>query len=172
MVSSLLVIYASLALGVSFLCSMLESVLLSISHSHIQLMQNDGKKAGKIWSRLKENDSVRPLTAILTLNTIAHTVGAVGVGSVVHDEYGNEWVTLASAILTVAVLLLSEILPKTIGSAYWKKLATPTAHVTQQLTLHPSSRFTYVPLFSVRFQITMESIGTALPKFNSQNGFC
>ncbi len=135
MVSSLLIIYASLALGVSFLCSMLESVLLSISHSHIQLMQNDGKKAGKIRSRLKENDSVRPLTTILTLNTIAHTVGAVGVGSVVHDEYGNEWVTLASAILTVAVLLLSEILPKTIGSAYWKKLATPTAHVTQQLTL-------------------------------------
>jgi len=98
-------------------------------------MQNEGQKSGDIWSRLKDNDSVRPLTAILTLNTIAHTVGAVGVGSVVHQEYGNEWVAIASAILTVAVLLLSEILPKTIGSAYWKKLATPTAHITNVLTL-------------------------------------
>lgn len=135
MVSTLLILYAGLALVVSFLCSLLESVLLSISHSHIQVMQNEGQKSGDIWSRLKDNDSVRPLTAILTLNTIAHTVGAVGVGSVVHQEYGNEWVAIASAILTVAVLLLSEILPKTIGSAYWKKLATPTAHVTNVLTL-------------------------------------
>ena len=135
MVSTLLILYAGLALVVSFLCSLLESVLLSISHSHIQVMQNEGQKSGDIWSRLKDNDSVRPLTAILTLNTIAHTVGAVGVGSVVHQEYGNEWVAIASAILTVAVLLLSEILPKTIGSAYWKKLATPTAHITNVLTL-------------------------------------
>lgn len=135
MVSTLLILYAGLALVVSFLCSLLESILLSISHSHIQVMQNEGQKSGEIWSRLKDNDSVRPLTAILTLNTIAHTVGAVGVGSVVHQEYGNEWVAIASAILTVAVLLLSEILPKTIGSAYWKKLATPTAHITNVLTL-------------------------------------
>jgi len=135
MVSTLLILYAGLALVVSFLCSLLESVLLSISPSHIQVMQNEKLKAGKIWSRLKDNDSVRPLTAILTLNTIAHTVGAVGVGSVVHEEYGNEWVAIASAILTVAVLLLSEILPKTIGSAYWKKLAIPMAYVTNILTL-------------------------------------
>ncbi len=134
MVSTLLILYAGLALVVSFLCSLLESVLLSMSQSYIQVMQNEKQKAGEIWSRLKDNDSVRPLTAILTLNTIAHTVGAVGVGSVVHQEYGNEWVAIASAILTVAVLLLSEILPKTIGSAYWKKLAMPTAHVTNVLT--------------------------------------
>jgi len=134
MVSTLLILYAGLALVVSFLCSLLESVLLSMSQSYIQVMQNEKQKAGEIWSRLKDNDSVRPLTAILTLNTIAHTVGAVGVGSVVHQEYGNEWVAIASAILTVAVLLLSEILPKTIGSAYWKKLAIPTAHVTNVLT--------------------------------------
>lgn len=135
MVSTLLILYAGLALVVSFICSLLESVLLSISPSHIQVMQNRKLKAGEIWSRLKNNDSVRPLTAILTLNTIAHTVGAVGVGSVVHQEYGNEWVAIASAILTVAVLLLSEILPKTIGSAYWKKLAIPMAYVTNVLTL-------------------------------------
>ena len=135
MVSTLLILYAGLALVVSFLCSLLESVLLSISPSHIQVMQNRKQKAGEIWSRLKNNDSVRPLTAILTLNTIAHTVGAVGVGSVVYQEYGTEWVAIASAILTVAVLLLSEILPKTIGSAYWKKLAIPMAYVTNVLTL-------------------------------------
>ena len=135
MVSALLVFYVVLALGVSFLCSLLESVLLSITHSHVQLMQNEGKEAGRIWSRLKENDSVRPLTAILTLNTIAHTVGAVGVGSVVQQEYGNEWVTLASALLTLAVLLLSEILPKTVGSVYWKRFSGPAAYTTLALTI-------------------------------------
>lgn len=135
MVSGLLVFYVGLALGVSFLCSILESILLSISHSHIQLMSKNGKKSGLIWANLKENDSVRPLTAILTLNTIAHTVGAVGVGSVVQTEYGNEWVTLASAILTMAVLLLSEILPKTLGTVYWKKLSPPAAYITNYLTL-------------------------------------
>lgn len=135
MVSVLLLFYVGLALGVSFLCSILESILLSISHSHIQLMSKDGRKSGLIWTELKKNDSVRPLTAILTLNTIAHTVGAVGVGSVVQTEYGNEWVTLASAILTMAVLLLSEILPKTLGTVYWKKLSPLAAHITNVLTL-------------------------------------
>jgi CBS domain containing-hemolysin-like protein len=98
-------------------------------------MSKDGRKSGLIWADLKKNDSVRPLTAILTLNTIAHTVGAVGVGSVVYEEYGNEWVTLASAILTMAVLLLSEILPKTLGTVYWKKLSPLAAHITNVLTL-------------------------------------
>jgi len=135
MVSVLLLFYVGLALGVSFLCSILESILLSISHSHIQLMSKDGRKSGLIWADLKKNDSVRPLTAILTLNTIAHTVGAVGVGSVVQTEYGNEWVTLASAILTMAVLLLSEILPKTLGTVYWKKLSPLAAYITNVLTL-------------------------------------
>ena len=134
MVAGLLIFYLTLALGVSFLCSILESVLLSINLSHVTILQRDGKRSGEIWSSLKSDDSVKPLTAILTLNTIAHTAGAVGVGSVVQTEYGNEYVTIASVLLTLGVLLFSEILPKTLGSAYWKSLSTPAAHVTLWLT--------------------------------------
>ena len=72
---TMLIIYGSLALGVSFLCSMLEAVLLSMSMSHVSIMNKSGDKNGARWARLKEDDSVKPLTAILTLNTIAHTMG-------------------------------------------------------------------------------------------------
>ena len=142
----LLIIYASLALCVSFLCSILESVLLSISYGHIKLLENEGKKSGMIWSKLKEDDSIRPLTAILTLNTIAHTVGAVGVGSEVQNQLGDEWLTIASAILTMAVLLFSEILPKTLGAAYWKQLSPTAGHITWWLTL---SLYPFVALIQI-----------------------
>ncbi len=132
---SLLILYASLALGVSFLCSILESVLLSISYGHIKILELEGKKSGEIWAKLKEDDSIRPLTAILTLNTIAHTVGAVGVGSEVQVQIGDEWLTIASVLLTAAVLLFSEILPKTLGSAYWKKLSPAAGHIILWLTV-------------------------------------
>jgi CBS domain containing-hemolysin-like protein len=133
---TLLIIYASLALGVSFLCSIMESVLLSISASHISILESNKIRAGSIWANLKKDDSVRPLTAILTLNTIAHTVGALGVGVEVEKlnpgEYG---MVIASAILTICVLLFSEILPKTLGSAYWKQLSKPIAYMIHFFTL-------------------------------------
>ena len=78
---------------------------------------------------MKDDDAVRPLTAILTLNTIAHTMGAAGVGSQVQMIYGEESLTVASIILTFAVLFLSEIIPKTLGTAYWKKLAPITGRL-------------------------------------------
>ena len=131
----LLILYASMALGVSFFCSILESVLLSISYGHIKILELEGKKSGQIWSKLKEEDSIRPLTAILTLNTIAHTVGAVGVGSQVQIQIGDEWLTIASALLTLAVLLFSEILPKTLGAAYWKKISPAAGHLILWLTI-------------------------------------
>ena len=135
MAYTLLIIYASLALGVSFLCSIMESVLLSISASHISVLESKNLRAGKIWSNLKKDDSVRPLTAILTLNTIAHTVGALGVGVEVEKlnpgEYG---MAIASAILTIFVLLFSEILPKTLGSAFWKQLSNPMAFMIHFVT--------------------------------------
>ena len=131
---TMLVIYASLALGVSFICSLLEAVLLSMSISHASVMEKDGKKIGKIWSKLKEEDSVKPLTAILTLNTIAHTMGAAGVGAEVQAQFEEDYLTIASVILTLAVLFLSEIIPKTLGSAYWKALATPSGHLLNVMT--------------------------------------
>ena len=123
MAMTTLIVYASIALGVSFLCSILEAVVLSIPHTYIAVLEKDGDKNGVVWTNLKEDDAVKPLTAILTLNTIAHTMGAAGVGSEVQSIWGEGALTIASIILTIAVLFLSEIIPKTIGTAYWKQIA-------------------------------------------------
>ena len=131
---TMLIIYGSLALGVSFLCSMLEAVLLSMSMSHVSIMNKSGDKNGARWARLKEDDSVKPLTAILTLNTIAHTMGAAGVGAEVARIWGDDRLTVASIILTLAVLIFSEIIPKTIGAAYWKKLTLPSGFILSGMT--------------------------------------
>ena len=131
---TMLIIYGSLALGVSFLCSMLEAVLLSMSMSHVSIMNKSGDKNGARWARLKEDDSVKPLTAILTLNTIAHTMGAAGVGAEVARIWGDDRLTVASIILTLAELFFSEIIPKTIGAAYWKKLTLPSGFILSGMT--------------------------------------
>lgn len=144
---TMLVVYSSLALGVSFMCSMLEAVLLSMSTSHVSIMSETGDKNGKRWSRLKEDDSVKPLTAILTLNTIAHTMGAAGVGAEVARIWGDDSLTIASVILTLAVLFLSEIIPKTIGAAYWKKLALPSGYILSGMTKALAPFFTPLLLF-------------------------
>ena len=123
---TLLVFYAVLALGISFICSILEAVVLSVPHTYIAVLQKEGKKSGNIWSQVKDDDAVKPLTSILTLNTIAHTMGAAGVGSQVQSVWGEEYLTVASIILTIAVLFFSEIVPKTLGTAYWKQLAPIT----------------------------------------------
>ena len=129
MAMTTLILYASLALGVSFLCSILEAVVLSIPHTYIAVLEKDGDKNGTLWADLKEDDAVKPLTAILTLNTIAHTMGAAGVGSEVQSIWGEGALTLASVILTIAVLFLSEIIPKTLGTAYWRQLAPVTGKI-------------------------------------------
>jgi len=89
-------------------------------------LEDTHKKASEIWIGYKD-DPERPLTAILTLNTAAHTVGALGVGYEVQKVYPEYSVAVASAILTIAILLLSEILPKTIGALYWRRLTVPSA---------------------------------------------
>ena len=129
MAMTTLIVYASIALGVSFLCSILEAVVLSIPHTYIAVLEKDGDKNGVVWTNLKEDDAVKPLTAILTLNTIAHTMGAAGVGSEVQSIWGEGALTIASIILTIAVLFLSEIIPKTLGTAYWKQLAPITGKI-------------------------------------------
>lgn len=130
----LLIFYITLALGVSFMCSILEAVVLSTPQTYVNILKNEGKRTAEMWAHLKDDDSVRPLTAILTLNTIAHTMGAAGVGSQVQQIWGVEVLTAASAILTLAVLFLSEIIPKTLGAAYWKRLSTPTAYLLTWFT--------------------------------------
>ena len=130
---TLMIAYAVLALGASFLCSILEAVLLSTSHGHIVALKDTHKKISSTWSSWKE-DPERPLTAILTLNTIAHTVGALGVGSEVENNFEGQYVVAGSAaILTIAILLLSEILPKTIGALYWRRLTVSSYHILKGL---------------------------------------
>jgi len=124
---TLIIAYASLALGASFLCSILEAVLLSTTHGHIAALKDTHPAISEKWSEWKE-DPERPLTAILTLNTIAHTVGALGVGAEVQTQFGGGTIVhVAAAVLTLAILLLSEILPKTIGALYWRRLTVPSA---------------------------------------------
>ncbi len=130
----LLIFYLILAIGVSFLCSILEAVLLSITPSYVAVLERKGKSSGKILRTLKK-DVDRPLSAILTLNTIAHTVGAAGVGAQAQVVFGNAYVSITSAILTLLILVLSEIIPKTLGATYWKGLSGFAARTINVLIL-------------------------------------
>lgn len=118
----LLILYVVLAIGVSFLCSMMEATLLSITPSYVRGMVKDGRKSGVILEKFKENVD-RPLSAILTLNTIANTIGAVGAGSQAQKLFQSPWVTVFAMGFTLAILIISEIIPKTLGAVHWRKLA-------------------------------------------------
>lgn len=128
----LLIFYLTLAIATSFLCSILEAVLLSITPSYVVLEERNEPANGKMLRQLKE-DIDRPLSAILTLNTIAHTVGAAGVGAQAQVVFGNAYVSITSAILTFLILIFSEIIPKTLGALHWKAMAIPAAKTTRVL---------------------------------------
>ena len=134
----LMVLYASLALVFSFLCSVAEAVLLSVSPSFIAHLKREGSPVADRLKQLKSSID-RSLAAILTLNTIAHTVGAGGAGAEAAAYYGERWVGLAMAVLTLLILFLSEIVPKTLGAVYWRRLAGLTAAFVRLLivTLYP-----------------------------------
>ncbi len=129
-----LLIYLIFALFVSFLCSLLESVLLSVTHAYIALLIKDGHRSGQILKEMKKNIN-HPLSAILTVNTIANVVGAAGVGAQSYRLFGSEWVAITSGILTVLILVCSEIIPKTLGVVYWKKLAPLAVYLLKGLIL-------------------------------------
>lgn len=118
----LLFFYLFLALVVSFLCSVMESVLLSTPISFLNVKKKKGDSRAITFIQLKKNID-RPLSAILSLNTIAHTIGAAGVGAEATHLFGEVYFGLVSAILTLLILFFSEIIPKTIGARYWRELA-------------------------------------------------
>jgi len=122
---SVLVLYVVLAIGVSFICSLLEAVLLSLTPAYVHVYRQAHPRRGSALAELHENLD-QPLSAILSLNTVAHTVGATGAGAEAALVFGNAWVGLFAAALTLAILVLSEIIPKTLGAVYWKRL-TPLA---------------------------------------------
>ena len=126
---SLLILYGVLSIFFSFLCSILEAVLLSVTPTYINIKKQEGKAFASSLEALKK-DVDRPLIAILTLNTIAHTVGAILVGKEAEKIYGggdNYGVFIVSAVMTILILVASEIIPKTIGATYWKQLTNFTS---------------------------------------------
>lgn len=119
---SLLIAFAVLSILVSFICSILEAALLSVTPSFIAKKKKEKPKLHQQLSKLK-NKTDQPLAAILTLNTVAHTVGALGVGAQVTIVFGNGYLGFASVVMTLLILILSEILPKTLGAKYWHSIA-------------------------------------------------
>jgi CBS domain containing-hemolysin-like protein len=119
---------------ISFLCSVLEAVLLSLTHSYVGVLQERGDRAGALLVRLREHID-EPIAAILTLNTIAHTVGAAMGGALALRVFGSQWIAAFSVVLTLAILVLSEIVPKTLGATYWKELAAPAAYTLRVMVI-------------------------------------
>lgn len=128
----LLIIYVFIALGFSFVCSIAEAVILSVSQAYISLLEKDNKASGVLLNELT-TDINKPLSAILTLNTIAHTMGAAGAGAQAAFVFGDAYIGLISAVLTMLILVFSEIIPKTLGATYWKGLAPMTAYFLKYL---------------------------------------
>ncbi|MEO5341912.1 MAG: hemolysin family protein [Gammaproteobacteria bacterium SHHR-1] len=145
---TLLFFYLFLALFVSFLCSILESVLLSSTSSYIQTLVKESNTRGSLLAKELKTHIDRPISAILILNTFAHTMGAAGVGAQTQILFGDEWQTLMAIILTLLILYFTEIIPKTIGATYWKRLLIPAIY-----TIHYLIKLTY-PLILVSIQVT------------------
>lgn len=150
---TLLLIYLSVALFISFLCSILEAVLLSSTNSYIESLSKT--HSDEIVSKLKKlkADIDIPISSILTLNTFAHTMGAAGVGAQAQIVFGDEWQSLIAFVVTLLILYLSEIIPKTIGALYWKKLLIPSSHI-----------ISFVVLLSTPFNVVSSFITNAISK--------
>jgi len=124
----LLILFFLLSVGVSFVCSILESVLLSVNMSYVAVLEKERPTVGKLLRLHKENIS-KSIASILILNTVANTLGAAAVGAQASIIFGSDAVIIVSMIMTFAILFFSEIIPKTIGAVYWKQLAPFSAHV-------------------------------------------
>ena len=147
---TLLIIYLSIAILISFLCSVLEAILLSSTNSYIESLSKDHDETlvNKL-KNLKANID-KPISSILTVNTFAHTMGAAGVGAQAQILFGEEWQALVAFVVTLLILYLSEIIPKTIGALYWKKLLVPAAHVISFMVVI-TTPFTWVSSFLTNF---------------------
>jgi CBS domain containing-hemolysin-like protein len=142
-----LLAYLFLALIISFLCSIMEAVLLSTPQSYLIVKHEAGHRWAKQFADLKVNID-KPLAAILSLNTVAHTIGAAGVGAQAIKVFGDAYFGIVSAILTILILVLTEIIPKTIGAKYWRSLTKSAAFVIRGMII-----FTY-PLVVTSLVIT------------------
>ena len=125
---TLLLIYLAIAVGVSFICSILEAVLLSITPSYVESTARQYPEKGKVLVDVKERLD-QSISSILILNTFAHTMGAAGVGAQAAKVFGIQWETVIAVVLTLVILYVSEIIPKTIGAIFWRQLAIPASNM-------------------------------------------
>jgi len=171
---TLLLLYLAIAIGVSFLCSVLEAVLLSITPAYLEKLSQERPKSGQVIKKVK-NRLDESLSSILILNTFAHTMGAAGVGSQALQVFGEKWETLVAVLLTLTILYFSEIIPKTIGATFWRALAIPAAFVINFLVklVYPlvwiSTRLTKLIYKSEENEITREEI-IALASLGHKDG--
>lgn len=169
-----LIIYLAIAIGVSFLCSVLEAVLLSLTPSFVEKTQSEQPRAGATLVKIRENLD-QSLSSILILNTFAHTIGAAGVGSRAVQIFGAQWETLIAVLLTLAILYFSEIIPKTLGATFWRQLAVPAAFTISWLVklVYPlvwiSTRLTRLFSKNHENEITREEI-IALASIGQRDG--
>lgn len=172
----MLIAYVLLALLFSFLCSIAEAVLLSITPSYTEEQKEKNPKRAAHLKRLKQDNVDRSLAAILTLNTIAHTVGAIGAGAKATVVFGSAWFGVFSAVMTLMILFLSEIVPKTIGAIYWPKLVGPTVIFVRTLivTLFPivwiSERMTKFISHGKNLHIFSRDEFVAMARIGEQSG--
>ncbi len=129
---SLLLIYLAIAIGVSFVCSILEAVLLSVTPGFLEAQLLERPRRALVMKAVK-NDLDHSISAILILNTFAHTMGAAGVGAQAVRVFGPQFESLIAFLLTLAILYFSEIIPKTLGAVFWKQLALPASYVIRVL---------------------------------------
>jgi len=171
---TLLLIYLAIAIGVSFLCSVLEAVLLSITPSYVAQTVAQRPRAARQLTKVKDKLD-ESLASILILNTFAHTIGAAGVGSQAMQVFGAEWEILIAVLLTLAILYFSEIIPKTLGATFWRNLAIPASFVISWLVklVYPlvwlSTRLTKLFNSSSVNEITREEI-IALASLGHKDG--
>lgn len=131
----LLILFISLSLIVSFLCSISEAALLTMTPSYIDTLSEEDPKRAALLKNVKVDNIEKSISAILTLNTVAHTLGSLGAGAQAVIVFGNAWFGVFSAVMTLVILIGTEIIPKTIGTAYWRRLAIPVAYYVRAINI-------------------------------------
>lgn len=131
----LLIFFISLSLIVSFLCSISEAALLTMTPSYIDTLSEEDPKGAMLLKNVKVDNIEKSISAILTLNTVAHTLGSLGAGAQAVIVFGSAWFGVFSAVMTLIILIGTEIIPKTIGTAYWRRLAIPVAYYVRAINI-------------------------------------
>lgn len=157
---ALLIFYISLSLIVSFICSISEATLLTMTPSYINILQETDPKTASLLEDVKINNIEKSISSILTLNTVAHTLGSLGAGAQATIVFGDVWFGVFSAVMTIAILIGTEIIPKTLGTTYWRRFAVPVAYYV---------KFINVILMPIVW--VAEKISRLLTRGNTQSSF-